>query len=72
MKIVYAYNTKGGIANLHEKTELTGKTANSFTAMFKFLTEGDHATVEVGSKGFKQISIRDGAHYIQRNYVYEW
>ena len=69
MKIVYAYNTN---SYPNEKTELVGKIANSYRAFFPMLIEGDHATVEVSGKGFKNINVKNGQLYVQRNFAYDY
>jgi hypothetical protein len=68
MKIVSAYRMPGFVS----RPELEGKTANSFLAIAKHLTEGDHVTVEVSGKGYKEVSIQGGDVYVQRNYAYEY
>ena len=55
-----------------EKPELEGKTSTSYLGIAKHLTEGDEVTVEVGSKGYKQVSIKNGQVYVQRNFAYEY
>jgi len=58
--------------NSVEKPELEGKTATSFRGIAKFLTEGDSVTVQVGDRGYKNVSIEDGLLYVQRIYAFEY
>jgi hypothetical protein len=67
LTIVAAYGP--GLTSL---TELEGKTGKSYDAIARLLKEGQHATVEVPGKGYKQVSIRDGQVYLQRNFSPEY
>ncbi len=57
---------------LNFKPELEGKTATSYLGIAKHLAEGDEVTVEVPGKGYKQVSIKDGQVYVQRNFAPEY
>ncbi len=52
--------------------ELENKEGKSYNALFLLLKEGDHATVEVLGRGYKEIWIEDGKQWIQRNFAYEY
>ena len=58
--------------DLVAKPELEGKTGTSYAALFAYLSEGDDVTVEVPGKGYKNISIKGGEHFIQRNFAPEY
>jgi hypothetical protein len=68
LTIVAAYGTPG----LIPLPELEGKTGKSYDAIARLLKEGQHATVEVPGKGYKDVSIRDGVVYLQRNFSPEY
>ena len=68
MTIVAAY----GMPGLMSLPDLEGKTGNSYDAIARHLKEGQHATVEVPGKGYKEVSIRDGQLYVQRNFSPEY
>jgi len=68
MTIVSAYSNPGWVG----RPDLEGIKGKSFDELFTHLKEGDHATVEVGEKGYKEISIEDGQQFIQRNFAYDY
>ena len=67
MTIVSAFDS-----NFEPIPDIEGRSGKSFDALFSLLKEGDSVTVEVPSKGYKNISIKGGEHFIQRNFVYEY
>lgn len=50
---------------------LINKKVKSFNEVFQSMKEGDHIHVLVEGRGYKQLSIESGEHYIQRNFSYE-
>lgn len=73
MTIVSAFNIiEKPKFELVSKPALEGITGKSYDALFAHLTEGDSVTVEVPGKGYKNISIKGGEHFIQRNFAPEY
>jgi hypothetical protein len=72
MKIVSAYHVDANHENYTELPDLENKTGKSFNSLFTLLKEGDHATVLVEGRGYKEISIENGQQYIQRNFAYDY
>ena len=73
MKIVSAFNiTHTPKFDMVSKPELEGKSGKSYDSLFAYLVEGDSVTVEVSGKGYKNISIKGGNRYIQRNFAYDY
>jgi hypothetical protein len=74
MKIVDASNFDKNfkITTPQRLKNLLDKSFKSFNSILDKLQEGDHVTVQVAAKGYKNLGVKDGKGWIQRNFVYEY
>jgi len=72
MKIVYVYSEKNLLGDPPQRLkDFVGRKFKSFNSIIDELQEGDVVTVET-SRGYKQVGLKDGCGWLQRNYSYEY